>query len=78
MQTQTQTPMKAQTQTRTEAAILADAAAAFAEHDKLHSALRAQDEVIAALCREFGEATRRWGYAPHHLRRAAQARGLLA
>lgn len=62
---------------RTERDILQDAAAAFAEHDKLHRAMRDLDERIASLCREYGDATRRWGYAPYHLRRAVEARGLL-
>jgi len=64
--------------TRTETDILNDAAAALAERDRMHSALQQQDARIAALCREYGDATRRWGYAPYHLRRAAQARGMMA
>jgi hypothetical protein len=63
---------------RLERDILQDAAAAIAEHDRLHSALRDLDERITSLCREFGDATRRWGYAPQHLRRAVEARGLLS
>ncbi len=66
------------TSPRLERDILQDAATAMAEHDRLHSALRDLDERIAGLCREFGDATRRWGYAPLHLRRAVEARGLLA
>jgi hypothetical protein len=50
----------------------------MAEHDRLYSALRDLDERIGALCREYGDCTRRWGYAPHHLRRAVEARGLLS
>ena len=63
---------------RLERDILQDAATAMVEHDRLYSAMRDLDERIAALCREFGDATRRWGYAPHHLRRAVEARGLLS
>ena len=66
------------TSPRLERDILQDAATAMAEHDRLYSALRDLDEHINALCREFGDATRRWGYAPHHLRRAVEARGLLS
>jgi hypothetical protein len=66
------------TSPRLERDILQDAAAAIAEHDRLYSAMRDLDERIAALCREFGDATRRWGYAPLHLRRAVEARGLLS
>lgn len=63
------------TSPRQEREILQDAAAAIAEHDRLHSATRALDERITALCREYGDCTRHWGYAPHHLRRAVEARG---
>jgi len=35
-------------------------------------------DAATALCREYGDATRRWGYAPQHLRRAVEARGLLS
>ena len=65
------------TSPRLERDILQDAAAAMEEHDRLYSALRGLDEQINALCREYGDCTRRWGYAPHHLRRAVEARGLL-
>jgi len=61
---------------RLERDILADAAAVFAVQDELATALRDADERLQALCLEYGEATRRWGYAPHHLRRAVDARGL--
>jgi hypothetical protein len=63
---------------RLERDILQDAAAAIAEHDRLYSAMRGLDERITALCREYGDCTRRWGYAPLHLRRAVEARGLLS
>lgn len=63
---------------RLERDILQDAATAMAEHDRLYTALRDLDERITALCREYGDCTRRWGYAPHHLRRAVEARGLLS
>ena len=63
---------------RQERDILQDAAAALAEHDRLHSATRALDAHIEALCREYGDCTRRWGYAPHHLRQTCTAQGLLS
>lgn len=66
------------TSSRQERDILQDAAAAMVEHDRLYSALRDLDERIGTLCREYGDCTRRWGYAPHHLRRAVEARGLLS
>lgn len=66
------------TATRLERDILQDAATAMAEHDRLYTALRGLDERITQLCREYGDCTRRWGYAPHHLRRAVEARGLLS
>jgi hypothetical protein len=61
---------------RLERDILTDAAAVFAVQDELATALREADERLQALCLEYGEVTRRWGYAPHHLRRAVEARGL--
>jgi hypothetical protein len=66
------------TSPRLERDILQDAATAMAEHDRLYGAMRDLDERINALCLEFGDCTRRWGYAPHHLRRAVEARGLLS
>lgn len=65
------------TSPRQEREILQDAAAALAEIDRLHSTARAMDARVEALCREYGDATRRWGYAPHHLRQACAAQGLL-
>jgi hypothetical protein len=70
--------MTTTTPPRLERDILQDAAAAIAEHDRLHSALRDLDERIAALSREYRDCTQSWGYAPLHLRRAVEARGLLA
>ena len=69
--------MTTMTATRLERDILQDAATAMTERDRLYTALRDLDERITALCREYGDCTRRWGYAPHHLRRAVEARGLL-
>ena len=68
--------MTTTTKPRLERDILADAAAVFAVQDELTTALRDAEERLQALCLEYGEATRRWGYAPHHLRRAVDARGL--
>jgi hypothetical protein len=53
--------------------ILRDATEAFAEHDRIHAEMRAAEARVQALCSEYGEATRRWGYAPYHLRRAVEA-----
>ena len=66
------------TSPRQERDILQDAATALAEHDRLHSATRDLDARIAALCAEYGVATRRLGYAPHHLRQTCTAQGLLS
>jgi hypothetical protein len=70
--------MNTTTPPRLERDILQDAAAAIAEHDRLHSATRALDARIEALCAEYGAVTRRWGYAPHHLRQTCAAQGLLS
>ena len=66
------------TSPRLERDILQDAAVALAEHDRLYSATRALDARIEALCREYGDCTRRLGYAPHHLRQTCAAQGLLS
>jgi hypothetical protein len=63
---------------RLERDILQDAAAAIAEHDRLHSATRVLDERITALCREYGDVKRLYGFAPHHLRKSCAAHGLLS
>jgi hypothetical protein len=63
---------------RQERDILADAATVLAVHDELADALRASEERLQALCSEYGVVTRRWGYAPHHLRKSCAAQGLLA
>jgi hypothetical protein len=65
------------TSPRHEREILQDAAAALSELDRLHSTVRAMDTRIEALCHEFGDVTRRLGYAPHHLRQVCAAQGLL-
>ena len=65
------------TSPRQEREILQDAAEALSELDRLHSTVRAMDTRVEALCREFGDATRRLGYAPHHLRQTCAAQGLL-
>jgi hypothetical protein len=54
--------------------ILREAAAVFAEHDKHDRELQRLDAELRQLCGQFGEATRRFGYAPIHLRRAVEAR----
>lgn len=64
-------------QPRLERDILIDAAAVFAVHDELATELRKAEDRLQALCREYGDCTRRWAYAPYHLRRAVQASGLL-
>ena len=46
----------------------------FAEHDKHDRELQRLDAELRQLCSQFGEATRRFGYAPIHLRRAVEAR----
>jgi len=66
------------TSPRQERDILQDAAAALAEHDRLRIAMRDIDWRIEALCAEYGVATRRLGYAPHHLRQTCAAQGLLS
>ena len=68
----------AKDQSRQERDILTDAATVFAVHDELAGALREAEDRLQTLCREYGDCTRRWAYAPHHLRQAVKASGLLS
>lgn len=61
----------------TEQDILQAAAEALQEHERLRVALRASDDRLRALCRQYGQAAGVWGFAPHHLAQACKARGLL-
>lgn len=61
----------------TEADILSEAAEALREADRLRAALRASDNRLRTLCRQYGQAAGVWGFAPHHLAQACKARGLL-
>lgn len=61
----------------TEQDILQTAAEALQEHERLRLALRASDDRLRALCRQYGQAAGLWGFAPHHLAQACKARGLL-
>lgn len=57
--------------------ILREAAEALREADRLRDAARASDARLRALCRQYDQAAAVWGFQPHHLRRACEARGLL-
>lgn len=57
--------------------ILREAAEALREADRLREAARASDARLRALCRQYDQAASVWGFQPHHLRRACEARGLL-
>jgi hypothetical protein len=61
----------------TEQDILQTAAEALQEHERLRLALRASDDRLRTLCRQYGHAAGVWGFAPHHLAQACKARGLL-
>ena len=61
----------------TEQDILQAAAEALQEHERLRVALRASDDRLRTLCRQYGQAAGVWGFAPHHLAQACKARGLL-
>ena len=62
----------------TEADILRSAADALQEYERLRAALRDADTALRVLCRQYDKATGIWGAQPHHLRRACEARGLMA
>lgn len=57
--------------------VLREAAQALQEHETLRAAMRASDDRLRLLCRQYGDAARVWGVAPHHLAQACKARGLL-
>ena len=57
--------------------VLREAADALQEHERLRAAMRASDDRLRLLCRQYGDAARVWGVAPHHLAQACKARGLL-
>lgn len=65
-------------QPRLEREIFTDAAAVFAKYDELAAALGKTEDRLKALCHEYGTVTRRWAIAPHHLRQAVKAQGLLS
>ena len=69
--------LKLPTAVLTDMDILRDAADALREHDRLRQAMRDSDNRLRVLCRQYGEAARVWGVAPHHLAQACKARGLL-
>lgn len=60
-----------------EIAVLKEAAKALKKHDKLKQEMREAEDTLRALCREYDVAAGVWGFQPHHLRRACEARGLL-
>ena len=57
--------------------VLREAAEALQEHERLRLAMRASEDRLRLLCRQYGDAARVWGVAPHHLAQACKARGLL-
>ena len=57
--------------------VLREAAEALQEHERLRLAMRASDDRLRLLCRQYGDAARVCGVAPHHLAQACKARGLL-
>ena len=61
----------------TETDVLLQASEALQEHERLRQAMRASDDRLRLLCRQYGDAARVWGVAPHHLAQACKARGLL-
>ena len=61
----------------TEMDVLREAAQALQEHERLRLAMRASGDRLRLLCRQYGDAARVWGVAPHHLAQACKARGLL-
>ena len=61
----------------TEQDVLIEASAALQEHERLRQAMRASDDRLRLLCRQYDLAAGTRGFAPHHLAQACKARGLL-
>lgn len=57
--------------------VLREAAEALQEHERLRLAMRASDDRLRLLCRQYDAASGYFGVAPHHLAQACKARGLL-
>lgn len=57
--------------------VLDRAAYVLAEHERLRKALRDSETQVRAMCREYDQHFGVWGCAPHHLRNALEAQGLL-
>ena len=62
---------------QTELEVLREAAKALKAYDKAQQALKASEAHVKSLCRSYDVAAGVWGFQPHHLRRACEARGLL-
>ena len=60
-----------------EMTVLREAAEALRAHDKAKADLRAAEDALKRLCRAYDLAAGVWGFQPHHLKNACQARGLL-
>ena len=54
--------------------IIRKAAKAFNRIDKLKTEQRQLEDEIRKLCREYDIAMRVWGWQPHHMRQAIEAR----
>ena len=61
----------------TEADILRDAAQALQENERLRDALRANEQRLRTICRQYDKAAGTWGFQPHHLAQACRSRGML-
>lgn len=61
----------------TENDILRDAADELTRNERMRKALRDSDERLRRICRQYDRAAGVWGFQPHHLRRACEARGML-
>lgn len=57
--------------------VLRAAAKALAKNERLRKELRESDERVRYLCRKFDEASGSRAFAPHHLKQACAARGLI-
>lgn len=60
-----------------ETQLLRDAAIALRRQDMARKALKDAEDDLRKLCRQYDLIAGVWGFQPHHLRNACQARGIL-
>jgi len=63
--------------TREQTRVLREAVKVLKRQEKLKAELRAHEAHLTAVCRDYGNVYKIWGFRPEHLRQACVARGLI-